>query len=169
MAWAQKKGGGAIEEWTPNNRTSGTLCIKFTPKALEYLASNGLRVNEVLACETARTKSLAIVPAYTRALSIIWELLAKLGIDEDYLSDQKYRLIAEDPELKPYYTKALARAQALGFASIYTKVPRIGSKGCYAQLIGERADGYLEVLKTIPSCSQDEAMKEILMLYANGE
>ena len=158
--------GPDVEKWVPyGDGTRGTLYFKLSVDAVYKLRLRGIDLrNDVIAEYKANTKKETIVPIYNKVL----EAFNKMGINEQYIEEEKYRTLMEDPELQPFYVPALQRLESEGFCSMYTKFPRIGNKGYFAQLIGERENGRLQVLETVSVLSIPEGKKEVLRLYASG-
>lgn len=155
-----------IEQWSPDESgTGGTLTLKFTPEALKFLSQAGLNLNsDIMVTQQASTKKLAMSLAYPKVL----ELLNSIGITDEYVEAYKYKNEFQDPEVAIYYPTAVQRLTKEGYSDMYFKLPRIGNKGCYVQLIGVLPDGRLNVIQTVTTSSIQEGKREAVRRYASG-
>jgi len=161
MQWGEVR-----EEWQKNeDGFSGTLTLLFTKFALTDLQERGLNIRSpVIATEEGPSLKNVKRRIYLKAL----DYLASLGITEEWANIQKEQKIYEDPELAPYYPGAQARLTSEGYIDMYFKLPQIGGGGCFAQLIGVKADGSTKVIASVSDCTIRGAKVAVLQQYANG-
>ena len=142
------------------SKESGVYMIKYTPQAISDLRGRGLRVvNDVVAQAPGNTQQAAQVRASTEAVKVLNSMGFRL-IPKDKKDPFRHR------DLAPYYPGALAKARSEGFVALKLQKSK-GSTGCYSQLLGEREDGYLEVLVTVTGCDEQEANRNALRTYSS--
>ena len=170
MGWVAQGAIKDIEDWRPNETgTSGTMYLIFPKKALDYFRYNQMSVpSDIIAVDENSTKKVAESKVFEKAL----ERLKELGITQEWANIQRGSNEFMSSELAPYYPTALGRARREGYNVIYFASVKISSKGCVAQLIGQRPNHKLTVLVTVslPGCNKGiDAKREALMIYGSGK
>ena len=172
MGWTEENI-NEIETWQTSGEIEdaavesirGIMVLKWPPRAIEDLKYYGIRVpDEIITSISANSKKASIYPAYTDAL----KRLKSLGITPSWVNEIQTKRVWADPDLAKYYPTALAKARKQGYVDINLKLPRRGTRGNYAQLIGITADGTLAVLSTAvepPNVNANKAKKSALIQY----
>lgn len=151
------KWGKVTETWIQNpSGTGGKMTITLPRKALKDFPKLSLTIASV----EGTTKKVASEIAYAKGV----EILSKYGITPDY-ARQKGDENREAETATEEYRLAFEKMKKAGYVKMNLKVSRIGQTGCYIQLIGQKPDGYLEVLGTESQMRVDEGKKELLRKY----
>ena len=161
--------GEVIEYWQTSDgdgsMVGGTLTLRFPPAALEDLAQRQMPIpTPLLAASDGPTKKVATDLVYPLAL----RRLAELGITRQWADLQRGQTEFTHPDFAPYYNDARNKLYRLGLSDMYFKVPRIGTKGIYVQLIGIYPNGKLEVLSTAVGTNLLDTKKETLRAFATS-
>lgn len=152
-----------IEDWKKSeDGTGGIMTLRFPRNALIDLRNRQMILpSDVIASAEGSTKKVASDAAYVAALN----RLTSMGITQEWVKQQRLNEFTKS-DLAPYYPDALARLRSEGFISMYFRSPRIGTKGCYVQLIGEYPNHQLAVLVTVAECTEAVGKREALRRYA---
>ena len=161
--------GEVIESWQSSegegSMMGGTLTLSFPPVALENLAQRQMQVpSKILASTDGPTKKVATDIVYPLAL----RRLSELGITRQWADLQRGQTEFTHPDFAPYYNDARNKLARVGLSDMYFKVPRIGTKGIYVQLIGIYPNGKLEVLSTAVGTNLLDTKRETLRAFATS-